>query len=361
MRAMHFPALPMAMLVVLASALACYFPTSGNSANTPVIPGEIVTPGGEAPAPAMVTATVAVTHVMVPSEPPGAGRLVYDVSSQETALEQRTPYGDSYQINRLERPFGQDMTYISYLDIKSYTAASDTNWWYVTVKLAGANPSSDSTAVYGVELDKDHDGFGDFLIWARPPFTNGWDTASTKIFQDKNHDTGGLSAEKSDAPITTDGYEIQIFNGGVGDADPDLAWVRTSGSAADTVQFAFKKAWSGTTFMLGVLGDSGLKDPGKLDYVDRFTAAEAGSPVRDNSNYPLKALFAVDNVCREAFGFDATGYEPQLCPRAEPTKKPKPTSEPSTAVPPPPETGCPDPGNCPYGWAGEPYCYCIPG
>ena len=88
--------------------------------------------------------------------------------------------------------------------------------------------------------------------------------------------------------------------------------------------------------MLGVLADAGPKDPGKLDYVDRFTAAEAGSSVRDNKYYPLKALFAVDNVCREAFGFTPTGYEPQLCPREAPpaTKKPKATPEVTQGVTP---------------------------
>ncbi len=110
--------------------------------------------------------------------------------------------------------------------------------------------------------------------------------------------------------------------------------------------------------MLGVMSDAGLKDPGQLDYVDRITAADAGSPVRDNQYYPLKALVAVDNVCRTAFGFKPTGYEPQLCPMEEPA--PKRTPKPGVTVPPP--TGCQPPiTGCPYGWAGEPFCYCIPG
>ena len=52
-----------------------------------------------------------------------------------------------------------------------------------------------------------------------------------QIFQDTNHNTGGLSGEKSDAPLTADGYETLIFNGGAGDADPDLAWVRINAGA----------------------------------------------------------------------------------------------------------------------------------
>ena len=40
------------------------------------------------------------------------------------------------------------------------------------------------------------------------------------------------------------------------------------------------------SFMYGALADAGLKDVPKLDYVDRFTEAEAGSPVKDKQYYP---------------------------------------------------------------------------
>ena len=74
--------------------------------------------------------------------------------------------------------------------------------------------------------------------------------------------------------------------------------------------------------MMGVMADAGFRDVGMLDYVDRFTRAEAGSPVRDIKDFPLKMLFNVDNSCREAYGFIASGLEPQLCPRDEPTPEP---------------------------------------
>jgi hypothetical protein len=62
-----------------------------------------------------------------------------------------------------------------------------------------------------------------------------------------------------------------------------------------------------------VITDAGLKSIADLDYIDRFTEAEAGSPVRNDQYYPLKALYGVDNVCREAQGFTGTGQEPQRC------------------------------------------------
>jgi len=319
-------------------------------------------PNPEATTPTNPTATIVpvINHVLTPSAP-GQGTLVYDVESKDTAPERRAPYGDSYNINRLERPFSQDMSYIPDLDIVTYTVAGDSNWWYVSVELIGGDPNNSMGINYGVELDIDHDGFGDYLIWAHPPYTATWDTSPVQIYQDKNHNTGGLSGEKSDAPINTDGYETLIFNGGVGDTDADMAWVRVNAGSEATVQFAFKKSWSGSVFMLGVVADAGLKDSTKLDYVDRFQEVEAGSPIKDKQYYPLKALFAVDNACREAFGFDPTGYEPQLCPRAEPTKQPK-TPEPG-APPPPVETGCqPPPQGCGENsyWVPEPACYCSP-
>lgn len=278
------------------------------------------------------TATPTIAHVSVPPDTSPSGFKVYDVVSKDTSSEKRAPYGDSYQINRLERPFQQDMTYVEDLDLGSYTFSQDKTWTYVSIQSVGSNPNNEISIQYGVELDTDRDGFGDYLILARPPFVPAW-TTNVQVYEDKNHDTSGKSSEKSDAPVTTDGYETLVFDGaaGVGD-DVDLAWVRINAGLEATVQFAFKKEFPSKTYMVGVFADAGLKDNVKLDYVDRYSEADAGSPVRSNKNYPLKELYLVDNICREAIGFEATGYEPQLCPRAEPT--PGVTPEPgSTWVP----------------------------
>ncbi len=345
--------------------MACNLPFfSGTPApQQPAVPPPLVTvpstDNNTTAAPASTIVPV-VAHVAKPSDSASTkGVIIYDVDSSGTAPEKRAPYGDSYNINRLERPFLQDMTYVPDLDIVTARVNQDDNWFYVSIKLVGNNPNNPLGIDYGVELDTNHDGFGDYIIWARPPYTSTWDTANVSIFADKNHDTAGLSPEKSDAPITTDGYETQIFHGGVGDADPDMAWVRANIDANATVQFAFKKSWSGTVFMLGVMSDAGLKDVTKLDYVDRFSEDQAGSPIKDKKSYPLKALFAVDNTCQAAFGFTPTGYEVKLCP--PPVTPPPPANHAGPTLP-PPALGCqPPPQGCPYGWAPEPYCYCIPG
>lgn len=280
------------------------------------------------------TATATIAHQVTPSNNPPLGARVYDVISKDTSVEKRAPYGDSYQINRLERPFSQDMTYIPELDIVTYRFSQDSTWTYVSIQLVGSDPNNPLGINYGVELDINADGFGEYVILAKPPYIPSWSTGNVQIYTDKNHNTSGKSAEKSDAPVETDGYETLVFDGaaGVGD-DVDLAWVRVNAGIEATVQFAFKKTFPNKWYMLGVFADTGLKDVGKLDYVDRFTEAEAGSPIRGTKNYPLKELFSVDNACREALGFTPTGYEPQLCPRDEPTHQPdKPGITPSPVV-----------------------------
>jgi hypothetical protein len=348
MKRQHIADIVPAGLVLVLAVMACNIPglaspqqAAGPTGTEPDAPPA----AASAEAAPSLTAVPTVQHVTTPGEP-GSGRTVYDVESQSTAPERRAPYGDSYDINRLERPFTQDMIYVPNLDIYSYKVSSDATWWYVQIELMGNNANDPLQINYGVELDRDHDGFGDLLALAHPPYQPTWDTSAVQLFEDTNHNTGGLSGEKSDAPIETDGYDALRFSGGVGDSDPDMAWARAGGNG---IQFAFKKSWSGVVFMLGVFADAGLKDPKQLDYVDRFTEPQAGSPVKDKQYYPLGDLYLVDNVCREAFGFDPSGFEPQLCPRDEPAPQPRKTP---TCVEPP--NGCPRD----YYWSPE-TCECV--
>jgi hypothetical protein len=324
----HLPPVVLALLFIIS---ACNLP-SVSSVDTatmpPPLPQETATTAIETTSEEEInpTNTPNIVHMMTPALFPSKGIPIYDVSSQDTAPEKRAPYGDSYKINRFERPFQQDMTYVPDLDIVTYSLSEDADWYYVSIELIGKDPNNELGINYGVEIDNDADGFGDTVIWAHPPYTPEWTNANVQVFEDKNHDTGGLSAEQADAPFSADGYESLLFDRGLGD-DPDLAWVRFSNSDAATVQFAFKKRLTDGKFMLGVLADANLRDVGMLDYNDRFTAEEAGSPVRSNKYYPLGALYLLDNSCREAFGFKASGFEPQLCPRPA-----TPTPEPSIAA-----------------------------
>jgi hypothetical protein len=266
--------------------------------------------------------------------------MIDDVESSGTGPQGWAPYGDSYKLNRFERPFGQDMTYIPDMDIHRFGLSEDEDWYYISIQLIGNDPNNALGIHYGVEIDLNADGFGDYILWARPPYTPQWDTSTVQVFQDSNLDSGGLSALQSDAVFDGNGYDTLIFDGSAQqNSDPDVAWVRMSADATATIQFAFKKSLTGSFFMVGIVSDTGLKDVSKYDYADHFTEADAGSPVRNNQYYPLGLVYAVDNTCWEAYGFQTTGYEPKLCqPILQPTHTPPPEG-PILACNPPPNCG----------------------
>ncbi|PWH18338.1 MAG: hypothetical protein DDG60_00670 [Anaerolineae bacterium] len=298
-------------------------------------------------------------HQLFPADFSEFGALNYDVESYGTAPEKRAPLGDSYNLYLLERPFTQDMSYIPELDIRTFGTSADATWQYVTLELIGKDSNRTPAIHYGVVLDLNQDGFGDFLLWASPPYSTEWTAANVQVFADTNGDSAGLSPKRSDAVFSGNGYETLIYDvtQGIGD-DPDLAWVRLLGDGA-RVQFAFKKELVGAKFMFGVIADAGLQDPTRMDYVDYLTESQAGSPLRGNPYYPLKDLFQVDNTCHGAFGFVPTGFEPKVCPRiVPPTEK----SASSGSEPTPDMTLCqPPPGGCgpnaPHWWP-HPHCAC---
>ena len=314
--------------LTLLLVLACGLPDK--KASTPP-PTEIVIPASptetlpaatNTASPIPPTATATIAHLTTPSAPPQIWVTpVYDVRSDSTAPEKRAPYGEAYKYNLFERPFTQEMDYIPEMDIVSFRVLHDENWYYVSFEVVGDAIPEDTDIDYGIEIDLNSDGFGDYLIWAHPPYSAEWDSSNVQVYADKNHDTAGLSAGKSDAPLDGDGYEALVFDGGIGD-DPDLAWVRVNAGEKAEIQFAFKPTLVDSAFMMGVVADAGPKDPGKFDYNDRWTEEEAGSPLTQSEFYPLGSLFAVDNTCREAFGFKPTGYEPRLCPHETPTATP---------------------------------------
>lgn len=285
------------------------------------------------------TLTATLVHLLIPGDPPASKTFVTDQSTKQYAAERRA-IADNFNKNLLERPFtAQEMEYQPHLDLTRIELALSEPWMYVTLLLEG-EPPADSQAVYSLEIDLDQDGRGDWLISGQTPPSAEWTVAGVQVWRDSNNDVGGKAPVLAEAPVPgLDGYDELVFDQGQGN-DPDAAWVRRDPNNRNRIQLAFKFTLiaSPGKFLFGGWADEGVRTPGWLDYNDHFSIAEAGSPASNSSEYPLKALAAVDNSCRWTYGFQPTTSIPGLC-ELKPT--PTPTTQPRPTVCQPPPFGCP--------------------
>lgn len=139
------------------------------------------------------------------------------------------------------------------------------------------------------------------------------------------------------------GYYQEIFNSGTGN-DADLAWSRMSKTMPNVVELAFKNSLTGGEkgkFIWLPWSDADMLDWSLFDYNDHFTLEQAGYPKKDDlKNYPIKAIWGVDNTCRIPSGFTPTGSMPGLCPNYDPASvshgsgKQCPPCNPAAACPP---------------------------
>jgi len=297
-------------------------PPTATPQDTALPPTETVEPAAITPTP---TATQ-ITHSITPGNPGWVTRWFTDSDSSRTAGERRAAGGDFFDKNIYERPFSQtSMDYRPDLDLTKAEISSDTNFVYVTLYLAGLNPQSNNlTGLYGVEVDTDLDGRGDYLVLVNSPASTTWAVENVTAYKDSDNNVGGSRPMRSDAPAVYDGYDQVVFSLETM-PDPDAAWGRVSPKGSAIVEIAFKRTVVGgsNAFLWSVWADDGVKDPKKLDYNDHFTSSEAGSPYT-GAGYPLAALFQVDSTCREVFNAVITGNEPGLC--STPTPTPVPTA-----------------------------------
>ncbi|MCK5635683.1 MAG: hypothetical protein KAI06_11365, partial [Anaerolineales bacterium] len=202
--------LPIIMLLI--SALACSLPGGANTAATQTmealativeanlpsgeatkVPDAVITadatqPPAQATEEALPTPTVA--HLIEPSSPGSVSSFMTDRSSAALASERRAN-ADIFDVNLLERPFTtQVMDYQEYLDIIRAELSMGSPWVYVTIFLEGPPPAG-SEAAYGVEVDLDIDGKGDWLILADVPPDSAWTTDGVRACRDANGDVGG--------------------------------------------------------------------------------------------------------------------------------------------------------------------------
>jgi hypothetical protein len=252
---------------------------------------------------------------MIPGSPTSRNGWITDLITVDLA-ENKTALDDNYAWSRYERPYtSEDMEYRDYLDIMRAEMQVRDPWIYFTIVLIGKIPF-DKEVRYGVELDVDHDGRGDFLLTVAPPLDTNWTTDGVRVIADEDDDVGGLYPLYMEDPIPgTTGYEKDIFTDGEG-ADRDLAWVRMDPDAekGNQIQIAVKESLVGTLgFMWNAWADGGLLDPAMFDYNDQFTFEEAGSSNKDNYRWPVKAVALLDTTCRSWYGYVPSGAEPGIC------------------------------------------------
>ena len=319
-----------ALLACNAASIAATSPPPAAEATTTPAPSATGEPATLAVVTPESTATTVVVHIVTPGDPPLAARYMTDRSSAVLAGERRS-IADDFNSGLFERPYtSQVMDYKGYLDLTRSEIAAGGPWLYVTLFLEGS-PSVVDPASYGVEIDLDLDGRGDWMIVGAAPAGPTWTTDGVRVYQDTNNDVGAQTPVRSDPPGGGgNAYDLTVFDQG-GGADPDAAWIRISPFNTNQIQIAFKHGLIGSDNQLHWWGWAFADpQPGWQDYQDHFTLQQAGSPLIENAQYPVKDLALIDSTCRWGYDFNPVGNEPGVCPvPPTPTKTPVPTKTPT--------------------------------
>src|SRR5690348_10043408 len=214
--------------------IACISSSSPSDGQAPIP----VTGGEDTAVPQTVGDTA--QHQDIPGELP-AQRSSHagDYDSSVTADQNRAPDGDRFTFGRYERPFNASSmdTYYSWLDIQDTLFYQDDMWFYSVITLKGSDSNGKLAGRYGVEIDLDLDGGGDWLVLANAPASTEWSTDGVEVWFDTDNDAGGNTKMDADNPPGGNGYETLVFGEGQRD-DPDLAWARVSPNDPNSVQIA---------------------------------------------------------------------------------------------------------------------------
>ena len=329
------------MSLLVAAALACNGVATPPAASTPTV-------GNPNPQPLPPTSvSPQVDAALAPGDLP-AKRADQggDVNSSPDATHKTVPGGDVFVNGLYERPFNANTMdkYFPYLDIVNFQGYKDDTWGYGAITLVDTDANGKLPAKYGVELDLNKDGRGDWLILASSPSSTTWTTQGVQAWKDTDGDVGGAKPMITDTQSPKgDGYETLAFDQGKG-SNADGAWVRIASDDKKTIELAFKLSMLGSpaSFSMGAWAGTDALNPAMFDFNDHMTHADAGSPLVSYTVYPLKALAEIDNTCRLAIGFAAVGNEPGLCSTlqrkpaegAAPTNAPQQPPPPGIVVPP---------------------------
>ncbi len=311
-------------LLALALAGGCNLQFRGPESAPAEQPVDMAT---EVPAPAM-TPTLPpepvdepIRHVTFPSSSSLKPSTIHDHVCKDFAGQKRAYAGDEFVNGRLERPFTQDMEYLPFLDIVDATLAREKDFLYFTLAMvAPPEEFAGGPVMYGIEMDEDFDGRGDYLLLTFTPPGREWTQDGVQVWMDGDDSVGGVTPVRSDPPFGGgNGYETLVFDAGRA-ADPDLAWSRLDPDDDTRINLALKLSLFGgdQVFTWGAFVDGAIRDPGAFDLNDRFSIEDAGSALKESEYYPLKNFYAFDNTCRAASGYVSQGGEPGICPVFQP-------------------------------------------
>jgi len=263
--------------------------------------------------------------VMKPAEPGEAEQTLEDSDASIRAYEKRVLSGENFTTNLFERPFTSgEMLYLPDLNILTASIANDEIFFYFTLQLDGLNANNQLSGTYSIEFDRDKDGRGDLLVSASSPREE-WSMQDVSILKDMDLDVGGEKPMLAEVFQGGNGYEGAVENKG-------LAYARLTPDQEASLQIAVSHSLVEVQeFLWGAWADAGLRKPVLFDYHDAFTKREAGMAIRDDEDYPLKAVAELDNTCRKAYNFSASAGIPGLC-ISLPKKEPR---EPQRVPPPP--------------------------
>lgn len=298
--------------VLIIVSLACQ---GSPLAAEPTTPSEspIQPPSGESTTPVQV----GIAPVGLPNK---RANQAGDEDSSRNAENKMVSGGEKFIKGWYERPFNAKTmdTYFPYIDIVETQGFKDDIWGFGTITVSNTDANGHLPGNYGLELDLNKDGRGEWLILVSNPSSTDWQTQSVTAWNDANGDVGGAIPTAADENPPGDGYEVQVFNQGNGDKVDD-AWARVSEDDPKTITIAFKLSMIGSpaSFAMGAWAGNASLDPSLFDFNDHITHIEAGSPLPDLFVYPLKKLAEIDSTCRMAIAFSASGNEPGLCQTQE--------------------------------------------
>ncbi len=270
----------------------------------------------EAPASVVPTNTPQPTATEIPKLlpadlPPEAEHILEDSDASLRAYEKRTVSGDNILNNLFERPFtSEEMDYQPDLNILNAVISSDEDFYYFTLILDGVDPISGSlTGAYGIEFDRTQTGRGDLLVWVKELDTE-WSMRGLTVYYNDNDRVGGTK------PIVAEeGYEEPGYTDTLTMEGDKVAWAKLSPEQPSILFIAVSRALldDPEAFLWNAWADGGVQDPALFDYDDHFGPGAAGSPINTDADYPLKALYSLDNTCRQAYGSGIASDVPGAC------------------------------------------------